>query len=52
MHGKGSVYNQVHEYLITGVFNYNQLFKSQCRKIFKNGSYYIGPLNDNLDPEG
>ena len=52
MHGKGSLYNTVHEYLISGNLNHDSLYKNRCRKIFKNGSYYIGELNENLDPQG
>lgn len=52
MHGRGSLYNTVHEYLISGSFNHDCLFKERCRKIFKNGSYYIGQVNDKLDPQG
>lgn len=52
MHGRGSLYNTVHEYLVTGSFNHDCLFKERCRKIFKNGSYYIGQVDDKLDPQG
>lgn len=52
MHGKGSLYNQMNEFLVTGVFKDNELVLSKCRKILKSGAYYIGSLNESLDPEG
>ena len=52
MHGKGSLYNKAKQFLVTGIFNYGILFKSNCRKILEDGSYYVGPLDEKLNPHG
>ena len=52
MHGKGVLYHKKHDYLFISTFAHSNISLTETIKIFANGSYYIGPLNHSLSPQG
>ena len=52
MHGQGTAYNESEGYLLSGLFIHGKISGNNCRKIMKNGSYYIGSLNEYFEAEG